>query len=176
MSNKDFSKNFRDNLFLGNDNDSVIDFGFDRIGSFFVIVNRYMLQDENDIFITVALNDEDALNKYAKEHYIKNKFFINDFEERSIESLFWSQLFVPDIYEIMISGYVMVINDDKFAANVKEVIENFFDGNKLFSSELIDFYFNKEKTFEELSEELKLAIALKYIQKQGKDIIIKRYN
>lgn len=136
----------------------------------FVVVDKELIENKNDVFITKAESVERALEICAKEHYARSDLFIEHVEDRSINMSFWEQFFLGSIFN---DDFKTDLNDKEIKEKLKENIKDYLAEDKHLLTELINFYFDEDKKFEELSTELKHCIALKEFQKEINTIIVK---
>ena len=146
----------------------------------FIILNKDNIESEEDIFLVKANCIDDAINKYAKEYYINLEYLKATMEDRSMNTTFWEPFFLPTFN--LKDGLILVDSDGKIAADLsddeviikfKENVENYCGEYKDFARILIEFYFDRTKLFEELPIELREYIALKEIDENRDNIIIK---
>lgn len=127
-----------------------------------------------------ANNPDEALIRYAKEYYAKDEFFKESIEDRAINMTFWETFFSPifnfEDCDIRIDpdGKILTdLSDDEIKMKFKENIEDYLGEYKRFASNLIDFYKDANKKFDELPAELIEYIALKEMEEDREFIIIK---
>lgn len=138
----------------------------------FIIAEKDNVQSEDDIFIIRANTPDDAIIQYAHEYYSKNEYFKESIEDRAINMTFWEKFFLS-IFTYESSGITTNLNDHEIDMKFKENIKKYVEGNKKYSEALINFFYDRDKTYEELPLELIEYIALKEVQEEREKIIIK---
>lgn len=106
---------------------------------------------------------DNALVIFAKGDYSYNGSFIETVEERGINMTFWEQFFIPTIYYTRDGFPATDLYVDEIEVKFKENIENYLGEDKQFASEYINFFYDRDKRYEDLSEELIECIAIKEV-------------
>lgn len=111
----------------------------------FVIVQKELLETQEDIYVVRAASEDDALIQYAKEYFAHDRYIIKEIEDSAINATFWEQFFFPSIYYIENGLPVTDLDYEERKSKLKENIKNYLGEDRHLTLELLDFYYNEDK-------------------------------
>ena len=142
----------------------------------YVVAIKDDVQSEDDIFVTRAIDKEDALYNYARDYWAKHIYFLENIEDRAINGTFW-ETFFTEIFELnMPKGYTTNLTDNEVDSQFKELIKIYLEEYDQYVDTLFDFYNDESKTVKDLDDELLIIIAWKGVSKDRRFYIIKEIN
>lgn len=139
----------------------------------FIIVSVNFVESEEDLFVTKAKSIDEAIDIFAREYYSTDDIFMDHLSNRYIEIPSWSQFF-SSIYDPELEKIVTGLSDDEIYEIFREhVIAYLGKDGEQYTLDFIDYFINKTKDLEDLSDDFISYLALKEIQRNIDDYVIK---
>lgn len=121
---------------------------------------------EDDIFVIRASNKREAQYKYLKENIFSKSSFIEYLEDRTVNMSYFEDFFITLLDE---ETGKWIVPENEVLNLFKKNVYNHFEDKKQLADEVIYFYFDRDKTIKDLSQDLIYEIALSFKD----DLVIK---